>query len=70
MHSPGLKVVAPSTAEDAKGLLHRRRSATPTRSCFMEHKHLYRRVKGEVPDGRVRDAVDRARRARGRPTCR
>ena len=32
MHSPGLKVVAPSTAEDAKGLLIKP-CATPTRSC-------------------------------------
>ena len=40
-------------------------SATPTRSVYMEHKHLYRRVKGEVPDGRLRDAVHRARRPRG-----
>ena len=50
MHSPGIKVVAPSTAEDAKGLLH---SAIrdPNPVCYMEHKHLYRRVKGEVPEG-------------------
>jgi pyruvate/2-oxoglutarate/acetoin dehydrogenase E1 component len=50
MHAPGIKVVAPSTAEDAKGLLH---SAIhdPNPVCYMEHKHLYRRIKGEVPEG-------------------
>jgi pyruvate/2-oxoglutarate/acetoin dehydrogenase E1 component len=50
MHSPGIKVLAPSTAEDAKGLLHAA-IRDPNPVCYMEHKHLYRRVKGEVPDG-------------------
>jgi 2-oxoisovalerate dehydrogenase E1 component beta subunit len=50
MHAPGIKVVAPSTAKDAKGLLHTA-IRDPNPVCYMEHKHLYRRVKGEVPEG-------------------
>jgi pyruvate/2-oxoglutarate/acetoin dehydrogenase E1 component len=50
MQSPGIKIVAPSTAEDAKGLLHAA-IRDPNPVCYMEHKHLYRRVKGEVPEG-------------------
>ncbi|HAF48299.1 MAG TPA: alpha-ketoacid dehydrogenase subunit beta [Anaerolineaceae bacterium] len=48
MHIPGIKVVAPSTPYDAKGLLISSiRDENPV--CFVEHKLLYKE-KGEVPD--------------------
>src|ERR1051325_9763216 len=50
MHAPRPKVVGPSTAEDAKVLLISS-VRDPNPVVFMEHKHLYRRVKGDVPDG-------------------
>ena len=49
MHAPGIKVVAPSTAEDAKGLMVAA-IRDPNPVLFCEHKFLYRRVKGEVPE--------------------
>src|SRR5256714_14271878 len=49
MQTPGIQVVAPSTAEDAKGLLHAP-LRDPNPVCFMEHKHLYRRGEGEVAE--------------------
>jgi len=50
MHSPGIKVVAPSTPEDAKGLMIAS-IRDPNPVVYMEHKNLYRRVKGAVPEG-------------------
>jgi 2-oxoisovalerate dehydrogenase E1 component beta subunit len=50
VHRPGLKVVAPSTAFDAKGLLKAAiRDDNPV--IYFEHKYLYRRAKGPVPEG-------------------
>ena len=63
-HAPGLKVVAPSTPADARGLL-KAAIRDPNPVIFLEHKFLYRRIKGELPagDGLVRMGEARTARA-------
>jgi 2-oxoisovalerate dehydrogenase E1 component beta subunit len=63
IHTPGLKVVYPSTAEDAKGLM---KAAIRDEDCvlFFEHKYLYRRIKGVMPAGDHVVPIGKARTAR------
>jgi 2-oxoisovalerate dehydrogenase E1 component beta subunit len=63
VHTPGLKVVAPARAEDAKGLLLAA-IRDPNPVMYFEHKHLYRYQREEVPDGEWVTPIGRARLAR------
>ena len=63
VHTPGLKVVVPATAYDAKGLIKAAiRDDNPV--LYFEHKFLYRRIKDEVPEGDYTVPIGQARVAR------
>jgi 2-oxoisovalerate dehydrogenase E1 component beta subunit len=56
VHTPGMKVVAPATPSDAKGLIKSAiRDNNPV--LFLEHKFLYRRIKEEVPENGKNEVV-------------
>ncbi len=58
--TPGLKVVYPSTPEDAKGLLIASFD-DPNPVIFFEHKALYRSISGQVPEGDYSIEIGKAR---------
>src|SRR6478752_5197667 len=59
-HIPGLKIACPSTPADAKGLLLAALD-DPNPVLYFEHKHLYRRIKAEVPEERYTVPIGKAR---------
>jgi len=66
VHTPGLKVVAPATAYDAKGLIKSAiRDEDPV--LYLEHKFLYRRIKETLPEEEILVPIGKAAiRRRGR----
>jgi len=64
LHTPGLKIVAPATVRDAKGLIKAAiRDEDPV--LFFEHKYLYRPLREELPAGEeILTPIGRARVAR------
>jgi 2-oxoisovalerate dehydrogenase E1 component beta subunit len=63
LHTPGLKIVCPATARDAKGLIKAAiRDEDPV--LYFEHKYLYRRVKEDLPVGELLTPIGSARLAR------
>jgi 2-oxoisovalerate dehydrogenase E1 component beta subunit len=63
MNVPGLKIVAPGTPTDAKGLMTAA-IRDPDPVIYLEHKFLYRRLKEEVPEGDFTVPIGKASRAR------
>jgi 2-oxoisovalerate dehydrogenase E1 component beta subunit len=63
LHSPGLKIVCPATARDAKGLIKSAiRDDDPV--LYFEHKYLYRRIKEDLPEEEILTPIGEARLAR------
>lgn len=62
-HTPGIKLALPATPEDAKGMIVEA-IRDPNPVLFFEHKHLYRRIKGEVPEQLYNTPFGKARIAR------
>lgn len=60
VHTPGLKVVYPSTPADAKGLLIAAIN-DPNPVMYFEHKALYRSISGPVPEGAYEVPIGKAR---------
>jgi len=58
-HVPGLRVVMPSTAEDAKGMMVAA-IRDPNPVLFFEQMYLYHGVRGDIPDGDYTVPLDRA----------
>jgi 2-oxoisovalerate dehydrogenase E1 component beta subunit len=63
MNVPGLKIVAPGTAADAKGLMTAA-IRDPDPVIYLEHKFLYRRIKEDLPEGEMVVPIGKARIAR------
>ena len=63
MNVPGLKIVAPGTPTDAKGLMTAA-IRDPDPVIYLEHKFLYRRLKEDVPEGDLVVPIGKARVAR------
>jgi 2-oxoisovalerate dehydrogenase E1 component len=63
VHTPGLKVVYPSTPEDAKGLLIAAIN-DPNPVMYFEHKALYRSISGLVPEAYYETPIGKARQVR------
>ncbi len=63
LHTPGIKMVYPATASDAKGLI---KAAIRDEDCvlFFEHKYLYRRIREDMPAGDHVVPIGKARVAR------